>query len=136
MTAQSITVQTTVAAPIERVWTAYTTPEDIMKWNAASDDWYTPSASVDLREGGAFSSRMEARDGSMGFDFAGTYTKIETHRLIEYEFGGRHARIEFIPDEGPVRLNVTFEVEAENSVEQQQTGWQSVLDNFKRHVEA
>lgn len=136
MTAQSITVQTTVAAPIERVWTAYTTPEDIMKWNAASDDWYTPSASVDLREGGAFSSRMEARDGSMGFDFAGTYTKIETHRLIEYEFGGRHARIEFIPDEGPVRLNVTFEVEAENSVEQQQTGRQSVLDNFKRHVEA
>ena len=136
MTAQSITVQTTVAAPIERVWTAYTTPEDIIKWNAASDDWHTPSASVDLREGGAFSSRMEARDGSMGFDFAGTYTKIETQRLIEYEFGGRHARIEFVPDEAGIRVAVTFDAEDDNSIGQQQTGWQSILDSFKRHVEA
>lgn len=82
-----ITVETTVAAPIDQVWRAYTTPADIVKWNAASDDWHTTKATVDLREGGAFSSRMEAKDGSMGFDFAGTYTKIVEHRLIEYAFG-------------------------------------------------
>ena len=104
MTTQSITVHTTVAAPIERVWSAYTTPEDIVQWNAASEDWHTPSASVDLREGGAFSSRMEAKDGSMGFDFAGTYTKIEPHRLIEYDFGDRHARVDFVPEAGAVRI--------------------------------
>lgn len=136
MTAQSITVHTTVAAPIERVWAAYTTPEDITQWNAASDDWHTPSASVDLREGGAFSSRMEARDGSMGFNFAGTYTKIVPHRLIEYEFGDRHATVEFIPDERGVLVSVTFDAETANPVEQQRAGWQSILDSFKRHVEA
>jgi len=78
-----ITVQTTVAAPIEQVWRAYTTPADIKHWNAASDDWHTTAATVDLREGGAFSSRMEAKDGSIDFDFAGTYTKIVEHKLIE-----------------------------------------------------
>lgn len=136
MTAQSITVHTTVAAPIERVWAAYTTPDDIKQWNSASDDWHTPSASVDLREGGAFSSRMEAKDGSMGFDFAGTYTKIETHRLIEYDFGDRHARVEFVSQEGGVLVRVTFDAEAENPIEQQRAGWQAILDSFKRHVEA
>lgn len=136
MTAQPITVHTTVSAPIERVWAAYTTPEDIKQWNSASDDWHTPSASVDLREGGTFSSRMEAKDGGMGFDFVGTYTKIETHRLIEYDFGDRHASVEFVPDKGGVRVSVTFEAETENPVEQQQSGWQAILDNFKRHVEA
>ena len=87
MTTQSITVETTVAAPVSAVWDAYITPEDIMQWNSPSDDWHTPAATVDLREGGAFSSRMEAKDGSMGFDFAGTYTKIVEHELIEYDFG-------------------------------------------------
>ena len=94
-------VETTVAAPIEQVWRAYTTPADIMNWNAASDDWHTTKATVDLREGGAFSSRMEAKDGSMGFDFAGTYTKIVEHKRIEYAFGDRKAEIEFTP--GPNR---------------------------------
>jgi uncharacterized protein YndB with AHSA1/START domain len=136
MMAQMITVQTTIAAPVERVWDAYTTPDDIMRWNSASDDWHTPAATVDLREGGAFTSRMEARDGSMGFDFAGTYTKIETHRLIEYEFGDRHAKVEFTPDRKGVRVSVTFEAETELPIEQQHAGWQSILDNFKRHVEA
>ena len=92
-----ITVETNVAAPIEQVWSAYTTPADIKKWNAASADWHTPTATVDLREGGKFSSRMEAKDGSMGFDFAGTYTKIIKHKLIEYSFGDRAARVEFAP---------------------------------------
>jgi uncharacterized protein YndB with AHSA1/START domain len=90
-----INVETTVAAPIEQVWRAYTTPAEIKQWNAASDDWHTTAASVDLREGGAFSSRMEAKDGSMGFDFAGTYTKIVEHKLIEYSFGDRMAQVEF-----------------------------------------
>ncbi|SLJ99461.1 Uncharacterized conserved protein YndB, AHSA1/START domain [Novosphingobium mathurense] len=136
MSPQAIKVETIIAAPIEKVWQAYTTPEDIVQWNAASDDWHTPSATVDLREGGIFSSRMEAKDGSMGFDFAGTYTRIATNRLIEYEFGGRHARIEFTPATEGVRVRVTFDPEAENSIEMQRGGWQAILDNFKHHVEA
>lgn len=84
-----ITVETTVRAPIDQVWQAYTTPKDIVKWNAASDDWHTTEAQVDLRAGGDFSSRMEAKDGSFGFDFAGTYTQVVPHRLIEYTFGER-----------------------------------------------
>ncbi len=135
MAAQAITVQSIVAAPLEKVWRAYTTPDDIKQWNAASEDWHTPSATVDLREGGVFSSRMEARDGSMGFDFAGTYTKIETHRLIEYDFGDRHARVEFTPGEGGVRITVTFDAESEHPIDVQRDGWQSILDNFKRYVE-
>ena len=84
-----ITVETKIAAPVERIWIAYTTPEDIMRWNAASDDWHTTKSTVDLRVGGEFTSRMEAKDGSFGFDFAGTYTKIVPHKLIEFSFGDR-----------------------------------------------
>ena len=136
MTTQPITIETTVAAPVATVWDAYTTPENIMQWNTPSDDWHTPAATVDLREGGAFSSRMEAKDGSMGFDFAGTYTKIVEHERIEYDFGDRHASVEFIPEDGGVRVSLTFDPETENSVEQQRDGWQSILDSFKHHVES
>ncbi len=131
-----ITIETNVAAPIDAVWRAYTTPDDIKQWNAASDDWHTTAATVDLREGGAFSSRMEAKDGSMGFDFAGTYTKIVKHKLIEYSFGDRTAQVVF--EEGPrgVRVRVTFDSEQTHSIEQQREGWQSILNNFARHVEA
>src|SRR5215470_10083607 len=101
-----LTVETTVSAPIAEVWRAYTTPEDIKQWNAASDDWHTTAASVDLREGGAFSSRMEAKDGSMGFDFAGTYTKIVPQALIEYAFGDRTAQVEFTPGPNGVAVRV------------------------------
>jgi uncharacterized protein YndB with AHSA1/START domain len=131
-----ITVETVVAAPVAEVWRAYTSPEDIKQWNAASDDWHTTAATVDLREGGAFSSRMEAKDGSMGFDFAGTYTKIVKHRLIEYSFGDRTAQVEFTDSAEGVRVRVTFDSEPTHSVEQQQQGWQSILDNFRKHVEA
>ena len=131
-----ITVETAVAAPIEKVWLAYTTPEDIKKWNAASDDWHTTSATVDLRTGGAFSSRMEAKDGSMGFDFAGTYTSVVKHKLIEYSFGDRSARVEFTEIPGSVKVRVTFDSEPSHSVQQQRNGWQAILDNFARHVEA
>ena len=131
-----ITVQTTVAAPIDNVWRAYTTPRDIVRWNAASEDWHTTSATVDLRVGGAFCSRMEAKDGSMGFDFAGTYTKVVDRQLIEYAFGDRTAKVEF--DETPrgVVVRGTFDSEATHSTEQQRDGWQAILNNFARHVEA
>jgi len=131
-----ITVETIVQAPIERIWSAYTTPEDIVQWNAASDDWHTTTASVDLREGGAFSSRMEARDGSMGFDFAGTYTRIVPNERIEYAFGDRNAQVEFKPTPAGVHVRVTFDAETTHSVEMQQQGWQAILDSFARHVVA
>src|SRR5690606_35789177 len=109
--AMRITVETTVAAPIEEVWRAYTTPDDIKQWNAASDDWQTTAATVDLRPGGAFSSRMEAKVGSMGFDFAGTYTNIVKHELIEYSFGDRSALVEFSDGPEGVKVRVSFESE-------------------------
>lgn len=131
-----ITVETNVAAPIEQVWQAYITPEDIKNWNAASEDWHTTAATVDLRPGGAFSSRMEAKDGSMGFDFAGTYTKIVEHQLIEYSFGDRTAQVEFMPGPNAVHVRVTFDAESTHPVEQQRAGWLAILTNFARYVEA
>jgi uncharacterized protein YndB with AHSA1/START domain len=107
-----ITVETSIKAPITEVWRAYTTPGDIKQWNAASDDWHTTSSIVDLRVGGAFSSRMEAKDGSFGFDFAGTYTKIVPYRLIEYSFGDRAAVVEFVTGSNDVTVRVTFDAES------------------------
>ena len=131
-----ITVETIVKAPIAKVWSAYTTPADIKQWNTASDDWHTTSAAVDLREGGAFSSRMEAKDGSFGFDFAGTYTKIVPHQLIAYAFGDRFAEVDFVQGATGVTVRVTFDAEATHSEEQQRQGWQAILNNFAKHVEA
>jgi uncharacterized protein YndB with AHSA1/START domain len=131
-----ITVETTVNAPIATVWSAYTTPEDIKQWNAASDDWHTTQAAVDLRAGGPFSSRMEAKDGSFGFDFAGTYTRVVPHELIEYSFGDRSGAVEFHAGGNGVTVRVTFDAEAEHPVEQQRQGWQAILNNFAKHVEA
>ena len=130
-----ITVETTVAAPLAQVWRAYTTPADIMAWNAASPDWHTTAATVDLREGGQFSSRMEAKDGSFGFDFAGVYTKIEPEKLIEYALGDRAARVEFLSEPQGVRVRVSFDAEETHTEEQQRGGWQAILENFRRHVE-
>lgn len=131
-----ITVETTVKASIDKVWSAYTTPEDIKQWNAASDDWHTTRATVDLRVGGAFSSRMEARDGSFGFDFAGTYTEVVPNERLAYAFGERNALAEFSAGASGVNVRVTFDAEAEHSVEQQTQGWQAILNNFTKHVEA
>jgi uncharacterized protein YndB with AHSA1/START domain len=130
-----IVVATTISAPIGQVWQAYTTPQDIVQWNAASDDWHTTSASVDLRPGGSFSSRMEAKDGSFGFDFAGTYTQVVPNRLLEYSFGERNARVDFVETSAGVEVTVAFDAEETHSIEQQQGGWQAILNNFKRHVE-
>jgi len=131
-----ITVDTIVKAPVAEVWKAYTTPDDIKQWNTASADWHTTQSTVDLREGGAFSSRMEAKDGSFGFDFVGTYTRIVSNQLIEYSFGDRLCGVEFVTGANDVTVRVTFDAETENPVEQQRQGWQAILNNFAKHVEA
>lgn len=129
-----IIVSTLVHAPLHEVWRAYTSPEDIKRWNAASPDWHTTAASVDLRAGGRFSSRMEAKDGSSGFDFEGEYTQVVPHRLIEYVFGDRMALVEFVDGAQGVTVTVTFDGEPTHSEEQQRSGWQAILDSFARHV--
>jgi len=132
-----ITVETTVAAPIERVWRAYTTPENIKQWNAASDDWHTTSATVDLRVGGTFCSRMEAKDGSFGFDFGGVYDDVKENELIEYTIGdGRKVEVHFTARGNETKVVETFEAEGTHSIEMQKGGWQAILDNFKKYVEA
>ena len=133
-----ITVETTVAATLSRVWNAYSNPDDILQWNAASDDWHTTRSTVDLRPGGKFCSRMEAKDGSFGFDFAGTYTRVVPESLIEYSFGDREAKVEFVESgEGAagVTVRIAFDAEETHSLEQQRAGWQAILDRFRRHVE-
>ena len=131
-----ITVTTTVRAPLVEVWRAWSTPADIMQWNAASDDWHTTASTVDLRVGGRFSSRMEARDGSMGFDFEGHYTDVEPHRLITFRIGDRDVRVEFEDTPAGVVIRESFDPESIHPVEQQQAGWQAILDRFTRHVES
>ncbi|HEX2901346.1 MAG TPA: SRPBCC domain-containing protein, partial [Bacteroidia bacterium] len=115
----------------------WTTPADIMHWNNASDDWHTPSAANDLRVGGQFSYRMEAKDGSFGFDFNGVYDRVEAHSTIEYSMeDGRRVRITFVPDGDHTVVTETFDAETENSLELQQTGWQMILNNFKAYAES
>ncbi len=131
-----ITVACTINAPVARVWSAYTTPADIVQWNTASADWHTTKATVDLRVGGVFSSRMEAKDGSAGFDFAGTYTKIVPNEVIEYSFGDRTGTVEFVAGANGVTVRSTFDAETENPVEMQRQGWQAILNKFAKHVAA
>lgn len=131
-----ITVETVVKAKLAKVWEAWNTPADIVKWNAASEDWHTTRSEVDLRAGGKFSARMEARDGSEGFDLEGTYTRVVPRELVEYRMSdGREARIEFVEQAGGVLVRETFDAENENPTEMQREGWQAILDNFRRHVE-
>lgn len=131
-----ITVEAIVKAPLEAVWSAWTTPADIMAWNAASDDWHTTASTVDLRPGGIFSSRMEAKDGSFGFDFAGTYTRIEPLSLIEAQFGDRMMSVAFAETADGVQVIEVFDAEETNPAEMQRMGWQAILDRFKAHVES
>ncbi len=130
-----ITIQTTVNADLDTVWQAWNTPADIMQWNAASDDWHTTASDVDLRVGGQFSSRMEAKDGSMGFDFAGTYTVVVPNSRIEYSLGDdRQVQVLFEANEAGVKVTEVFDAEDQNSADMQKAGWQAILDNFARHV--
>ena len=133
----TITVSATISAPVEKVWELWTTPEHIMKWNNASPDWHTPSADNDLRTGGKFSSRMEARDGSFGFDFGGTYDEVKPHELIAYTMGdGRKVSVYFNRENSATKVVEVFEPEETNSHEMQKSGWQSIMDNFKKYAES
>ena len=132
-----ITVETVVKAEPNRVWDAWNNPADIKQWNNASDDWHTTQSAVDLREGGKFTSRMESKDGSQGFDFEGTYTRVVPNKTIEYRMGdGREVQVEFVPRADGVLVKETFDTEDENTPELQRQGWQAILDNFGKHVEA
>jgi uncharacterized protein YndB with AHSA1/START domain len=132
-----ISIETTIKSDLDTVWLAWNNPEDIKQWNAASDDWHTTESTVDLREGGTFSSRMEAKDGSMGFDFSGTFSKVIENQLIEYSMAdGRSVVIEFSLNENGVKVEETFDAESQNLVEQQRQGWQNILNNFAKHVES
>lgn len=131
-----LTIEALARAPIDKVWQAWTTPEDIVQWNAASDDWHTTRAAVDLREGGRFSSRMEAKDGSFGFDFEGTYTEVDPHKRLACTMGDRVLEVDFLPTPEGVLIRETFDTEPTHSLEQQRMGWQAILDRFVRHVEA
>ncbi|MFD0843415.1 SRPBCC family protein [Flaviramulus multivorans] len=132
-----ITVETTIKAPIEKVWEFWTKPEHITNWNFASDDWCCPSATNDLRPDGKFVWRMEAKDGSMGFDFNGIYNQIEKHKFISYTMeDGRNVEIEFKAEGDNIKLTESFEPETTNPVEMQRAGWQAILENFKKLVES
>lgn len=131
-----ITVQTVVSAPIERVWEAWTTPADIVQWNFASEDWCCPSAKVDLRAGGTYSARMEAKDGSFGFDFEAVLSAVEPCTFLQYSMGDdRLVDVRFTSADGGVLVEESFDAEDENSAEMQRAGWQAILDNFRKHVE-
>ncbi len=132
-----ITVQGTVKAPVEKVWELWITPEHITQWNTPSDDWHTPRAENDLRVGGKFLSRMEAKDGSFGFDFAGVYDEVVTHKRIAYTLeDGRKVEIDFNGQDDETEVVTTFDAETENPVEMQRDGWQAILDNFIQYAEA
>jgi len=134
---KTITVETTVNAPVEKVWELWTKPEHITKWNNASDDWHTPQATNDLRVGGKFHSRMEAKDGSFGFDFSGTYNEVKPRELIEYTLeDGRKVTIHFTANGNETKMVETFDAEKTHPVEMQKEGWQSILNNFKKYVES
>ncbi len=136
-TATKVTVETTVNAPVEKVWKYWSEPQHITKWSNASEDWHTPFAENDLRTGGKFTSRMEAKDGSFGFDFGGVYDNVKEHELIEYTLGdGRKVIINFSSDGNKTKVIETFEAEGTNPVEMQKSGWQSIMDNFKKYVES
>ncbi|HSN08909.1 MAG TPA: SRPBCC family protein [Hanamia sp.] len=133
----TITIETTVKAPVEKVWKYWSTPEDIIQWNSASDDWHTPRAENDLRVGGKFSSRMEAKDGSFGFDFWGIYDEVKPKELIKYTMGdGRKAEIRFSGNDNETKMVETFEAETENPLEMQRAGWQAILNKFKKFTES
>ena len=132
----SITVRTQISAPIEKVWKCWTSPEDIIHWNAASEDWHTTRAENNLEIGGKFSYRMEAKDGSFGFDFWGIYDKVIFQKSIEITLGdGRKMQVLFTDATTHTEVIETFEAEDENTIELQEQGWQLILNNFKKYIE-
>ncbi|MDX9811265.1 MAG: SRPBCC family protein [Bacteroidales bacterium] len=133
---KTVTVEADIHAPVEKVWQRYNSPFHIIRWNHASDDWHTPRAENDLRKGGRFLSRMEARDGSSGFDFTGVYTDVKPLNHIAYILDDdRKVEISFISERNMTTITITFEAELTNPVELQKEGWQSILNNFRKYVE-
>lgn len=133
----SITIQASVTAPVAKVWECWTEPEHITGWNFAADTWCCPGAENDLRVGGRYKARMEAKDGSFGFDFEADYDEVEPHKKITYTMlDGRKATTVFEEQEGSTSVTTTFDAETMNPVEMQKTGWQAILDNFKKYTEA
>lgn len=131
-----IHIAATINAPVDKVWKYWSSPEDIIQWNSASADWHTPSATNDLRPGGSFSSRMEAKDGSFGFDFGGVYDEVKKNELIAFTLGdGRKVTVKFTTEDNTTHIDEEFEAESTNPVEMQRGGWQAILDNFKNYVE-
>lgn len=133
----NITIETTVNAPAEKVWNFFNGPEHIVKWGAPSPDWHTTKAENDIRTGGSFLYRMEAKDGSFGFDFGGVYDDVKPNEAIAYTMtDGRKVNITFAPEANGVKVTETFEAETENPVDMQRAGWQAILDNFRAYTEA
>lgn len=133
----TLKVETIVHSPVESVWKYWTEPKHIKEWSKASDDWHTPHAENDLRVGGKFVSRMEAKDGSFGFDFGGVYDEVSVNESISYTLGdGRKVSIAFIPQDNDTKIVESFEAEETNAIEMQQGGWQAILDNFKKYAES
>lgn len=134
---KTITVETEINSPIEKVWRYYTEPKHITKWNNASSDWHTPWAKNDLKVGGNFTYRMESKETKEGFEFEGKYTEIKNHEIISYiMLDGRKAKIEFKQIENKTHVKISFDPENENSLEMQKNGWQTILNNFKKYVES
>jgi uncharacterized protein YndB with AHSA1/START domain len=134
---KAISITAVVKAPLQTAWEAYTQPQHITQWNHASDDWHCPNATNDLRVGGRFSSTMAAKDGSFSFEFEGVYTHVEPHQRLAYTFGDRRAEVVFEPvTPGQTRVTVTFDLEDTNPEEMQRSGWQAILENYKKHAES
>jgi uncharacterized protein YndB with AHSA1/START domain len=132
-----IRIEATIAAKLAEVWRCWTSPEHITRWNFASDDWCCPSARNELKVGGTYAARMEAKDGSFGFDFEAVYDEVVEPTRLRYTMGdGRRASTDFVERSGATIVTTTFDAEAENPVEMQRAGWQAILDNFKRYVES
>lgn len=132
----AITVEATINAPVEKVWSYWTEPNHITQWCQASDDWHAPFAENDVQVNGKFKTTMAAKDGSFSFDFGGVYTSVEPNKLIEYTMGdGRKVKVIFEGDRNATKVIETFEPESQNSREMQQGGWQAILNNFKKHTE-
>jgi len=130
-----ITIESVVHAPIASVWRAYTKPEHITQWNQASDDWHCPRAENDLRVGGRYVARMEAKDGSFGFDLEGIYSEVTLQKSLAYVMGdGRHVRVTFEDQNGATKVRTLFDAETQNSPKMQRDGWQAILDNFARYA--
>lgn len=133
---ERITVKNTVKAPASKVWSIWSDPKHIVRWNTPSEDWHTPRAENDLRVGGTFLSRMEAKDGSFGFDFCGTYDEVVPHKRIAYTLeDGRKVEVDFKEHGGQTEIESVFDAETQNPIEQQRDGWQAILDNFKLYAE-